>query len=132
MKRTPVLLVLFLVLVPDMPAQFHNANNYGNLNVHVMYTDGRAVSVRPLVQLMSGAGPVTESYANDQGMVYFAQIQRGVYHVRVTGPGIEDADSGIVEVDERKEAQSVFITCAGSRTASLGQQPPAPQWPLRT
>jgi tetratricopeptide (TPR) repeat protein len=111
MKHKRVLLVLFLVLVRDAPAQFQrNSLNYGNLNVRVIYTDGRAVNVRPRVQLVSGAGPVAESYANDEGMVYFPQVERGVYHVRVSGQGIEDAESGIVEIDERKGAQSVFIT----------------------
>jgi len=111
MKHKRVLLVLFLALVPEVPAQFQkNSINYGNLNVRVTYTDGRAVNVRPLVQLVGGAGPVAESYANDEGMVYFAQVERGVYHVRVTGQGIEDAESAIVEIDERKGAQSVFIS----------------------
>jgi len=126
MKHKRVLLVLFLVLVPGVPAQFKNSNNYGNLSVRVIYTDGRTVNVRPLVQLVSGAGLVAESYANDEGMVYFPQVERGVYHVRVSGQGIEDAESGIVEIDERKGAQSVFISVRRVREGKAAEGPAGP------
>lgn len=112
MKSERVLLVLLLVLVPGMQAQIQNFMKYGNVKVRLTYTDGRAVVDRPLVQLMSGAGnnPVAEDYANEEGMVNFPHVEWGMYHVRVTGQGIEDTDSGPVEVDERKGAQSLFVT----------------------
>jgi len=112
MKRRLVLLAVFLALVPSTRAQTRGYMKYGNLKVRLTYTDGRAVNDRPLVQLMSGSGnnPVAEDYANEEGMVYFPYVEWGVYHVRVTGQGIEDTDSGTVEVDERKGAQTLFVT----------------------
>lgn len=112
MKSERVLLVLLLVLVPGVRAQIQSYMKYGNLKVRVIYTDGRAVSDRPMVQLMSGPGnnPVAEDYANEEGMVNFPHVEWGMYHLHVTGEGIEDTDSGMVEVDERKGAQSLFVT----------------------
>jgi len=108
MKHKFVLLCFLLIFVSSVRAQFSKA--YGNLKVRLTYTDGRAVDLRPRVQLMNSAGPVVEDYANEEGMVNFPRVECGIYHVRVTGQGIEDADSGMVEVDERKGAQSLFIT----------------------
>jgi tetratricopeptide (TPR) repeat protein len=112
MKYKGVLLVLFVVLASGAPAQMASYMKYGNLKVRLIYTDGRAVNDRPLVQLMSGAGlnAVAEDYANEEGMVTFPYVEWGTYHVRVTGQGIEDTDSGMVEVDERKGAQSLFVS----------------------
>jgi len=107
-----VLLALVLALVAPLLAQVQSSGRSGNLKVRLTYTDGSAVNVQPLLQLMSGASnnPVAESYANDAGMAEFLRLELGMYHVRVTGQGIEDADSGIVEVDDRKGAQSLFVT----------------------
>jgi len=112
MKSERVLLVLLLVLVPSLQAQIQSYMKYGNLKVRVIYTDGRGISDRPLVQLMGGASnnAVAEDYANEEGMANFLHIEWGVYHVHVTGQGIEDTDSGMVEVDERKGAQTLFVT----------------------
>jgi len=109
MKHKLVLLCFLVVFVPSVRAQLSTILNYGNVNVRVTYTDGRAVTIRPHVQLMNSSGPVAEDYANDDGMVYFAHIEVGMYHVRVTGQGIEDADSGMVEIDNRKTVQFLFI-----------------------
>jgi len=119
-----VLLALVLALVAPLLAQVQSSGRSGNLKVRLTYTDGSPLNVRPLVQLMSGASnnPVAESYANDEGMAEFLRLELGMYHLRVTGQGIEDADSGIFEVDDRKGAQSVFVTV---RRVGEGQPGPA-------
>jgi tetratricopeptide (TPR) repeat protein len=111
MTSRSALFGLCLVLVaPIAQAQFQGGRRYGNLTVRVTYTDGRAVTVQPLVQLMTGtATPVAEEYANEQGMASFQHVEVGMYHVHVSGQGIEDGDSGSIEIDERRGAQTVFI-----------------------
>jgi hypothetical protein len=53
---------------------------------------------------MSGSGstPVSQNFTNDQGRTELTRVSVGNYHVIVTGKGIEEADSGMFEVDRRK------------------------------
>jgi tetratricopeptide (TPR) repeat protein len=92
-------------------AQFKTAG-VGNLRVRVVYTNDRSVPAHARVQLMSSASnnPIGEEFTNDLGQVEFYGIDAGNYHVVVTGEGIQDADSGIFEVDGRKGSQSISIT----------------------
>ena len=53
---------------------------------------------------------ISEEFTNDHGEVEFYSIDAGDYHVLVTGDDIQDADSGIIEVDGRKGSQSISIT----------------------
>jgi hypothetical protein len=66
----------------------------------------------------SGSTPVSEAFTNDEGRAEFRQIPVGMYHVVVTGEGIEDADSGMFEVDRRKISQDLFISVHSSETNS--------------
>jgi tetratricopeptide (TPR) repeat protein len=120
-----LLLPAVLLLPLCALAQFKTAG-LGNLKVRVVYTNDRAVPAHARVQLMSSASnnPIGEEFTNDLGEVEFYGIDQGNYHVVVTGEGIQDSDSGILEVDGRKGSQSITITVKrtgeGGHTAKSG------------
>ena len=120
-----LLLPAVLLLSLYASAQF-KTSGLGNLKVRVTYGDDRSVGARLRVQLMNSASnnPMGEEFTNDLGEVEFYAIDQGDYHVLVTGEGIQDADSGIFEVDGRKGSQSISITVLktgeGAHTAKPG------------
>jgi tetratricopeptide (TPR) repeat protein len=61
---------------------------------------------------------VSESFTNAEGRTEFTRVPVGNYHVVVTGEGIEEADSGMFEVDRRKTSQDLFITVRRSSEAN--------------
>jgi len=101
-----------LLLFPAVLLLSLNALAVGNLRVLVIYSDGRAVAAHFRVQLMSSASnnPIGEEFTSGLGEVQFYSIVEGDYHIVVTGDGIQDADSGIFEVDGRKGSQTLSIT----------------------
>jgi len=80
--------------------------------VRVVYTDDRSVPAQARVHLMGGASnnPIAEEFTNDRGEAGFNGLAAGSYHVVVTGEGIQEADSGIFELDARKGSQSISVT----------------------
>jgi Flp pilus assembly protein TadD len=96
-------------------------SQYGNVHVHVVYPNDRGAGLHLRVRLMSGSGgtPISENFTNDQGRAEFTQVPIGQYHVIVTGEGIEEADSGVFEVDRRKMSQDLFITVRSSESNTL-------------
>jgi tetratricopeptide (TPR) repeat protein len=101
-------------------------SQFGNVHVHVVYTNDRSASLHLRVRLMSGSGstPVSENFTNDQGRTEFTRVLVGSYHVVVTGEGIEEADSGVFEVDRRKISQDLFITVRRTNEANSNQMGP--------
>ena len=97
-------------------------SQFGNVHVHVVYTNDRSAGLQLRVRLMSGAGstPVTENFTDDQGRTEFIGIPIGNYHVIVSGEGIEEADSGMFEIDRRKTSQDLFITVHSSESNAKG------------
>jgi hypothetical protein len=81
-----------------------DSSQFGNVHVHVVYSNDRSAGLQLRVRLMSGSGstPVSENFTNEQGRTEFTGVPVGNYHVIVTGEGIEEADSGVFEVDRRK------------------------------
>jgi tetratricopeptide (TPR) repeat protein len=120
-------LLLPAILLLSLSASPQFKNGVGNLKVRVTDDDGRSAGARLRVQLMNSASnnAMGEEFTNDQGEAEFYSIDAGDYHVLVTGDGIQDADSGIIEVDDRKGSQSVSITVvrtgegAHARTPSI-------------
>ena len=88
----------------------------GNLKVRVTFTDGHPCNIKVHVQLMLSAGgtPIAENYTNDQGLTDFDDVEVGNYHLVVSGDGIETADSGLFELDNRHGTQ--FQTISVRRT----------------
>jgi len=119
-------LLLPAVLLLSFSAQAQFKTGAGNLRVRVAYTDDRAVALHIRVQLMNSASnnPIAEEFTNGLGEAEFYGIDQGDYHVVVTGEGIQDADSGIFEVDGRKGSQNISITVKrtgeGAHTDSPG------------
>jgi tetratricopeptide (TPR) repeat protein len=97
-------------------------NQFGNVRVHVVYTNDHGAGMYLRVRLMNGSGGAraTENFTNDQGQAEFTMVPIGNYHVIVTGDGIEETDSGEFEVDRRKTSQDLFIT-VGNRDSAAKQ-----------
>jgi Flp pilus assembly protein TadD len=121
---------ILALIVPVANAQVGqpgmDPSQYGNVHVDVVYTNDRSAGLQLRVRLMSGPGstPVTENFTNDQGRTEFTRVPVGSYHVVVTGEGIEEADSGLFEVDRRKTSQDLFITVRRSNEANSNQMGP--------
>jgi len=107
------LLVAFLLaLVPCTVAQFGSQGQTGNIRVRMVFENGRRCNIHAHAVLMAGAStsPVADAYTDDECMVGFDNLPVGSYHMSVTGDGIQDTDSGLFDVDNRKISQFVFIT----------------------
>ena len=103
-----------------------DSSQFGNVHVHVVYTNDRSADLQLRVRLMRGSSgtPVSENFTNEQGRAEFNLVPVGSYHVVVTGEGIEEADSGVFEVDRRKAGQHLFITVRRSKEANSNQMAP--------
>ena len=113
-------LAYFSLLVPLAQAQSPSGSMTGNVHVHIIYADDRSAGANLMVRLLdgSGGGTVQTIYSNAQGKVDFWGVQApGVYHVVVSGEGIQDADSGLFEVDTRKVSQAQFIEVRPTQAA---------------
>jgi tetratricopeptide (TPR) repeat protein len=90
--------------------------------VRVTFTDGRRCDIPVRVQLMGGAStsPVAEGYTNDAGMTEFNNVEIGTYHLIVSGEGIDETDSGVFEVDNRKGSQYLYVAVRRRRDADQG------------
>jgi Tfp pilus assembly protein PilF len=114
MRRLPFL-PLFSLLLICTPASFAfqmgGGSGSGNLRVRVTDTNDRAIGMQAHVQLVStGSAAVDrEAYSNNEGMVEFAFVAVGTYHLIVSGDGLEKTDSGTFEVDERKTTQMQYV-----------------------
>jgi len=100
---------LSVALAPSPQAQL---TGVGNLRIHVTYANDRSASRNLLVQLMSGSSstPIATNYTNDTGTTEFSAVPVGVYHVVVTGDGIQRTEGPMFEVDPRKVTQSEWVT----------------------
>src|SRR5271166_3143272 len=112
MKSRRLLVPLVLLLVPCALGQFGNPDKTGNVRVRVVFENGRQCRIRAHVVVMTGAGtsPVADAFTNDECMVGFDNLMVGDYHLRVSGEGIQDTDSGLFEVDSRKTSQFLYVT----------------------
>jgi Tfp pilus assembly protein PilF len=117
------LAVLFVLLLLSTAFVYLHAFSGGRLHVRLVFSDGHPCNLHAHVILLSGASstPIGESYTGDDGTVDFADLTAGSYHLLASGEGIEETDSGRVEVDARDGAQSLFVTV--KRTAEA--PPPA-------
>lgn len=105
-----VLLALLPFLASSAVAQ-HLGVGGGDLRVHVVSSNDRPLGQMMRVRLVSnGSGnPLSEGYTDSGGVVIFNAIAPGTYHVLVSGQGYEEADSGAVDVDQRKMSQTLFV-----------------------
>jgi tetratricopeptide (TPR) repeat protein len=110
-------LLLVLLLLPSALTQ----NRSGSLKVRVTLPDGRACNTVVRVQLMGGStSPLADGYTNDVGMTEFNNLEIGNYHLIVSGEGIEQTDSGMFAVDNRRTSQYLFVTVKPARNVDQG------------
>src|SRR5258708_11107015 len=121
-----ILALIVPVAIAQVGQPGMDPSQVGNVHVHVIYTNDRSAASQLRVGLMSGSGstPVSENFTNDQGRTEFIRVPVGNYHVIVTGEGIEEADSGVFEVDRRKTSQDLFITVRRSNEANSNRMGP--------
>ena len=116
------LAVLFVFLATALFAQ-HNSNN-ARLHVKLVFSDGHPCNLHAHVVLLSGSSsnPLADAYTGDECTTDFADLATGSYHLLVSGEGIDDTDSGPVEVDAQGAARSFFVTV--KRTAAPSAKKP--------
>jgi tetratricopeptide (TPR) repeat protein len=108
--------VLLPFLTPHAHAQLGGASagfsSSGNVHVHVVFANDRRAGANLLVRLMQGSSstPEATTYTNDTGQADFRNVPLGMYHVSISGDGIEATDSELFEVDARKATQSEYVT----------------------
>jgi hypothetical protein len=125
-RRLAVLLTLLLLLafVPVAFTQFRA----GHLHVKLIFNDGHSCNLHTRVVLLSGASstPIGDVYTAEDGSADFDGLSTGSYHLLVSGEGIEDTDSGPVEVNAGDGAQSLFVTVKRAGTQARASKPNAP------
>ena len=123
-SRRLLALLVVIGLIPVSFAQFVG-DRTGNIRVRIVFENGRRCSTRAHVVLMAGASSdrVADAYSNDECMVDFDNLLVGDYHIMVSGDGIQDTDSGLFQVDNRKTSQFVFVTV---KAATQGEQSSPP------
>lgn len=108
--------VVVSLVVPCAQAQLRagaNMNfNVGNVNIRIVLSNDRNAGPFLLVKLMDGSSDavVATTYTNDIGAAEFAGVPVGMYHVQVSGDGIETTNSDTFEVDNRKISQAQYVT----------------------
>jgi tetratricopeptide (TPR) repeat protein len=99
-------LVVLAYLVSYATAQ----NRTGDIRVRITFSDGLGCNTHAHLILISGGGThVLETYTDSQCMAAFDNLAVGNYHVIVSGGGLQETDSGLFEVDERKSGQYLFV-----------------------
>jgi len=105
-RRSFLPLVALALVVSSTIAQ----NRTGDVRVRITFSDGRGCNTHAHLTLMSGGGTrVLETYTDGQCMAAFDNLEVGNYRVMVSGDGLQETDSGLFEVDERKSGQYLFV-----------------------
>lgn len=102
MRRMVVLFTSFLVPFTYAQSGVDGLTRAGSVRVHVTSGNIRACDIQATVSLVSGAGVhITQGFTNQECEVQFVNVPAGSYHVIVSGPGIENSDSGGFYVESR-------------------------------
>jgi len=108
--------LLLSLLVSGAQAQIRGSvsgpANAGNVHIRVIFSNDRNAGPYLMLRLMAGSSDsvVTTTYTNDVGEATFIGIAVGMYHVEVSGDGIQTTQSDTFEVDNRKVTQSQYVT----------------------
>lgn len=118
-RRLSVLLVLLAT------AALAHGSNSGRLHVRLVFSDGHPCNLRVHVVLLNGASstPVGESYTDQDGTADFADLATGTYHLVASGDGIEETDSGRVDVNAGDAAQSFVTVKRSGETVPAARNP---------
>ena len=106
------LAVVFVFLSLSTAFAQLRGSNSGRLHVKLVFSDGHPCNLHAHVVLLSGSSstPIADAYTGDEGATDFGDLATGSYHLLISGEGIDDADSGRVEVEARDGVQSLFVT----------------------
>jgi tetratricopeptide (TPR) repeat protein len=110
-RRLAVLLISLSVSTVAV-AQAHGSDRSGRLHVRIIFSDGHPCNLHAHVVLLSGpsSNPIGDVYTADDGTADFGDLATGTYHLQVSAEGIEETDSGRVEVNAGDGVQSLFVT----------------------
>lgn len=100
MRRVLVLLFSFLVPFSYAQSSVDHLIRPGSVRVRVISGNVRACAIQANVSLLSGSGArIAQGFTNQECEVDFANVPAGSYRVIVSGPGIENSDSGAFSVE---------------------------------
>jgi tetratricopeptide (TPR) repeat protein len=106
-----------VLLLTQLQAQHRGAlgnsmgPSVGNVQVRVVLSNDRNAGPYLLVQLLQGGDNVVgTTYTNEIGEAQFLGVGIGEYRVQVSGDGIATTISDSFEVDQRRMAQSEYVT----------------------
>lgn len=120
LTRSAVVLALCLVAATPFCAGFEGFIQSGRVTVRVSYDDGHEAG-GILVCLVQGGGiPVTQLYTDPGGTAEFNGLSSGVYRAVITGQGMQQVDSGVIEIDSQHLNQGVYLTIRRSRSSLAG------------
>lgn len=108
------LLVLGLVVLSETKAQLTT----GNVHVYVTFPDDRSPQEQMKVELIGSGNEVARTFTNDHGQAQFMEVEIGNYRVRVSGQGIQPAESEMFGVDARKGTQTIFVRVRPNRAGA--------------
>ncbi len=108
----PIFLALLFTSAQAQRRGAAGENSSGSVHVHIVFDNDRSAGPNLYVQLMDGSGntPISNTYTDSNGQSYFSGVRVGIYHVVVSGDGIQTTESRTFEVDERKVTQSQYVT----------------------
>lgn len=107
--------VLISLLMPTAQAQFRSGagsiSNVGNVHIHVVFGNDQHAGGYLLVRLMNGSSNtvIATTYTDDRGEAQFLGVPVGIYHVQISGDGIQTKESDTFEVDDRKLSQAQYV-----------------------
>jgi Flp pilus assembly protein TadD len=100
----PMLVLFTSFLVPFIYAQsgVDGLTRAGSVRVHVTSGNIRACDIQAKVSLVTGSGVhITQAFTDRNCEVQFVNVPAGSYHIIVSGPGIENSESGGFYVESR-------------------------------
>lgn len=118
--RNAAVLALCLVAATPFCAGFEGFTQSGRVTVRVSYDDGHGAG-GILVSLVQSSGiPVSQLYTDPQGTADFLGLPSGAYRAVITGQGVQQVDSGLIEIDSQRLNQDVYLTIRRSRSSVAG------------
>jgi tetratricopeptide (TPR) repeat protein len=112
MSMARITTLFFLLALPLCAQRNPQATDQPKqLTIKVLLESGPPVGMGNRVQLLNGTGtPVTEGFTDDRGEAVF-MVDAGTYRLRVTGNGIEEANSErSFYIDRRELVRTEFFT----------------------
>ena len=116
------LLLTFAPVWAQFPTTSESRNNAATVRVEVDYANGDHAPGRLRVQLRQGIDNrlVAMDFTSSSGTAVFMELSPGEYSIRVTGDGIEPAESETFTVDGAKMFQTVMVTIKKAEQAEAG------------